>query len=163
MSTLQQLRNQTIVPQPISNQILGVWRDPVTGAKVFTTQKDMRPKPKAKEMDLVNPNKRVVVRDVVEESSSHAGQYYVEVSETHGTHESTYHEEWPHILECQNNLRDPSGMRLKEVQFSRFDEDNKNLTCLVLTNNKGQESHRMGVVKYGMESVMIHDLPIQSI
>ena len=51
--------------KPISNEILGVWRDPITGAKIFTTQKAMRPKPKHREMNLVNPNQRPIVREVV--------------------------------------------------------------------------------------------------
>ena len=45
-----------IVSQLASNDILGVWRDPVTGKKVFTTRKEERPKPKYREMSLVNPN-----------------------------------------------------------------------------------------------------------
>ena len=114
-------------------------------------------------MELVNPNKRAEVRNVVEDGGGQAGQYYLEVSETHGNGTSTWHEEWPHILECQTNLRDTSGMRLKEVQFSRYSEDDKNLSCLVMTNNKGQESHQMGTVRHEMESAQITDLPIDRI
>ena len=52
--------------QSVSNQILGVWKDPISGAKIFTTQKEMRPKPKYREMNLVNPNERPVVQDIAE-------------------------------------------------------------------------------------------------
>ena len=141
MNTFTQLRAQTIVSQPISNDILGVWRDPVTGKKMFTTQKDMRPKPKHREMELVNPNKRPEVRDVVADSSGQAGQYYLDISETHGNGTSTYHEMWPNILECQVNVQDTSGMRLKEVQVSKWSEDDKNLSCIKMTNVRGQESN----------------------
>ena len=106
-----------IVSQLASNDILGVWRDPVTGKKVFTTRKEERPKPKYREMSLVNPNQRAVIREIVEDSGAD-GLYYIDVSEWHGNGQSSFHMTWPEIYACQINREDRDGMRLKEIAFS---------------------------------------------
>ena len=70
VNTLKYLNSKIIVTHTVSNRILGVWRDPITGKKVFTTQKDMRPKPKYREMSLKNPNVRPDHREVIADNSA---------------------------------------------------------------------------------------------
>ena len=95
-----------------------MWRDPVTGKKVFTTRKEDRPKPKYRELAVENPNKRAEDRVVVEDSAPDAATYYVDVSETHGNGQSTFTMTWPEVYACQSNREDIEGSRLREISFS---------------------------------------------
>ena len=90
----------------------------------------MRPKPKYREMNLVNPNERPVIRDIAESETGSSGTYYVDVSDTHGNSDSTYHMMWPDTLVLQSNVQDRAGMRLREICLSKWDEDNDNLSSI---------------------------------
>ena len=70
---------------------------------------------------------------------------------------------WPETLACQTNVEDKVGMRLREIQFSFYSEENKWLSGLMMTNCKGQESDRMGETKLPWEAVQILDNSIEKI
>ena len=67
MNTLKQLRSQKVVSHLASEDILGVWRCPITKQKKFTLQRDELPKPKIREMNVVNPNKPAEMIEGVED------------------------------------------------------------------------------------------------
>ena len=65
---------------------------------MFTTQKDMRPKPKYREMDLVNPNRppAVFACEESEREAGAAGTYKIEETKPVGCNFS-HTETWPEI------------------------------------------------------------------
>ena len=97
-----------------SYDIMGVWRDNASLAKVFTTDKDMIPKPAVREMNLENPNKPPEIFGCAEDEKSDGeeGTYKINLSETFGNPDASYCVTWPELDVCRRHAHDRTGLRI---------------------------------------------------
>ena len=97
-----------------SFDIMGVWRDQASLAKVFTTDKDMIPKPAVREMNLENPNKPPEIFGCAEDEKSDGeeGTYKINLSETFGNPDASYCVTWPELDVCRRHAHDRTGLRI---------------------------------------------------
>ena len=102
LNTLYQLRSQKVVSHLASEDILGVWRCPITQQKKFTMKREELPKPKIREMNIINPNKPAELIEGVEDGPrGEVGIYTVDQSATFGCPDNTAKGIWPDIQTCQ--------------------------------------------------------------
>ena len=67
-------------------------------------------------------------------------------------HEFTYSETWPLTASLQNR-NDVANMRLTQISFSRWGENDYDLSGIKLKNNSNQESDVIGRTKYALETL----------
>ena len=70
---------------------------------------------------------------------------------------------WPEIYSCQVNVQDRDGMRLRDISFRKWGEEDVNLGGLRLNNCRGQFSDTMGKTRHDWETIVLNHSPIEKI
>ena len=122
----------------------------------------MLPKPKYREMDIVNPNKPHVVQsyDQEERDASAAGTYKIEETVPVGCNFS-HTETWPEIGMLRAHC--DSSMQITQINCSRWGSSDEDLSGLQLTNSRGNTSEILGSTRHTWVTNDLLDRPIDRV
>ena len=121
----------------------------------------MRPKPKYREMEIINPNKPpAAVESLGEDSAQAAGIYTLDQSETYGNpppDNNSISDTWPEISYCRQNAHNRTGLRICEIEVSRWSSSDYDLAGLKLKNVSGDNSEIIGRTLHSWETIELHN------
>ena len=86
------------------------------------------------------------------------GQIYE--TEPNGCAITNFAQTWPKIPQLEAAVHNVSSKQISKISFSRWGQNDYDIAGIKLTNNEGQESEILGMLRHEWDTVMLQQKPI---